>query len=97
VAEFRELSRYGAQQATKLGINVEDPEVVNRIIHEDEGKGKKTGLKVILDTNVYISAFHFPEGVCAQLVEYVARQRPQQAVMVTLGQQLRRHHRLRIE
>ena len=25
----------------------------------------------------------------------VARQRPQQAVMVTLGQQLRRHHRLR--
>ena len=36
--------------------------------------GRKTGLRVVLDTNVYISAFHFPEGVCARLVEYAAEQ-----------------------
>jgi uncharacterized protein len=41
--------------------------------NEHDG-GRKTGLRVILDTNVYISAFHFPEGVCAQLVEYAADQ-----------------------
>jgi uncharacterized protein len=39
--------------------------------NEHDG-GRKTGLRVVLDTNVYISAFHFPEGVCAQLVEYAA-------------------------
>lgn len=36
--------------------------------------GRKTGLKVVLDTNVYISAFHYMEGVCAQLLEYAADQ-----------------------
>jgi putative PIN family toxin of toxin-antitoxin system len=41
--------------------------------NEHDG-GRKTGLRVVLDTNVYISAFHFPEGVCAQLVEYAADQ-----------------------
>jgi uncharacterized protein len=34
--------------------------------------GRNTGLRVVLDTNVYMSAFHFPEGVCARLVEYAA-------------------------
>jgi uncharacterized protein len=41
--------------------------------NEHDG-GRKTGFRVVLDTNVYISAFHFPEGVCAQLVEYAADQ-----------------------
>lgn len=40
----------------------------------DGGKDKRTGLKVVLDTNVYISAFHFSEGVCAQLLKYAAEQ-----------------------
>jgi putative PIN family toxin of toxin-antitoxin system len=40
----------------------------------DGGKNRRTGLKVVLDTNVYGSAFHFPEGVCAQLVKYAAEQ-----------------------
>jgi metal-responsive CopG/Arc/MetJ family transcriptional regulator len=31
--EFRELAQYGAEQAKKLGIDVENDEVVNRIIH----------------------------------------------------------------
>ena len=38
----------------------------------DGGKGRRTGLRVVLDTNVYIAAFHSPEGVCAELVEYAA-------------------------
>jgi len=36
--------------------------------------GRKTGLRVVLDTNVYVAAFHFPEGMCAQLVEFAAEQ-----------------------
>jgi uncharacterized protein len=39
----------------------------------DGGKYRRTGLRVVLDTNVYISAFHSPEGVCAELVEYAAK------------------------
>ena len=39
----------------------------------DGGKYRRTGLKVVLDTNVYISAFHSPEDVCAELVEYAAK------------------------
>jgi hypothetical protein len=31
--ESRKLAEYGAQQAKKLGINVEDDEEINRIIH----------------------------------------------------------------
>ena len=38
VAEFRELSQYGSQQAKKVGINVEDEEVINRIIHEERAR-----------------------------------------------------------
>jgi hypothetical protein len=41
VAEFRELARYGAQQAKKVGINVEDPEVINRIIHEERARRRE--------------------------------------------------------
>lgn len=39
-----------------------------------ERQDKETGLKVVLDTNVYISAFHFSEGVCARLLEDAAEQ-----------------------
>jgi hypothetical protein len=39
----------------------------------DGGKYRRTGLKVVLDTNVYISAFHSPKDVCAELVEYAAK------------------------
>jgi metal-responsive CopG/Arc/MetJ family transcriptional regulator len=32
--ESRKLAEYGARQAKKLGIDVEDDEVINRIIHD---------------------------------------------------------------
>ena len=35
VAEFEELAPYGLQQAKKVGIDVEDEEVINRIVHEE--------------------------------------------------------------
>lgn len=41
--------------------------------NEHDG-GRKTGLRVVLDTNVYIAAFHFSEGVCAELLRYASRQ-----------------------
>jgi hypothetical protein len=41
LAEFEELPRYGAQQAKKLGINVEDPEVINRMIHEERARRRE--------------------------------------------------------
>jgi hypothetical protein len=41
VAEFRELSRYGSQQAKKVGINVKDPEVINRIVHEERARWRE--------------------------------------------------------
>ena len=39
--------------------------------NEHDG-GRRTGLRAVLDTNVYIAAFHSPEGACAELVEYAA-------------------------
>jgi hypothetical protein len=71
---IREAKEEQRQNPSKeVGIDVEDEEVINRIIHEERARwGRKTGLRVVLDTNVYISAFHFPEGVCARLVEYAA-------------------------
>src|SRR5919198_4319214 len=40
--------------------------------HDGE-KDKRTGLRSVLDTNVYITAFHSPEGVCGELMEYAAQ------------------------
>jgi putative PIN family toxin of toxin-antitoxin system len=39
----------------------------------ERGRGKSRGLRVVLDTNVYITAFHSPEGVCGGLMEYAAQ------------------------
>jgi uncharacterized protein len=39
----------------------------------DGGKYRRTGLRSVLDTNVYITAFHSPEGVCGELIEYAAQ------------------------
>jgi hypothetical protein len=39
--EFRELAQYGAGQAKKVGIDVEDDEVVNRIIHEERARWRE--------------------------------------------------------
>jgi len=41
VAEFEELSRYGSEQAKKVGINVEDPEVINRLVHEERARWRE--------------------------------------------------------
>jgi hypothetical protein len=41
VAEFRELARYGAEQANKVGIDVEDPEVINRLVHEERARWRE--------------------------------------------------------
>lgn len=41
VAEFKELARYGSQQAKKVGINVEDDAVVNRITHEERARRRE--------------------------------------------------------
>ena len=41
VVEFRELARYGAKQAKKVGIDVEDDEVINRIIHEERARWRE--------------------------------------------------------
>jgi hypothetical protein len=41
VAEFRDLARYGAKQANKVGIDVEDDEVINRIIHEERARWRE--------------------------------------------------------
>jgi len=41
--------------------------------NERDGE-RETGLKVVLDTNVYISAFHYTEGVCAEVLKYAPRQ-----------------------
>ncbi len=34
LAESKRLARYGAAQAKKLGIDVEDNEMINRMVHE---------------------------------------------------------------
>jgi C-terminal processing protease CtpA/Prc len=39
--EFRELAQYGAKQAKKLGIDVEDDEVVNRIVHNVRARARE--------------------------------------------------------
>jgi hypothetical protein len=41
VTEFKELARYGAEQAKRVGIDVEDDEVVNRIVHEERARWRK--------------------------------------------------------
>ena len=39
--ESRALAEYGARQAKKVGIDVEDEEVVNRIIHGERARGRE--------------------------------------------------------
>jgi hypothetical protein len=39
--EFRELAQYGAGQAKKMGIDVDDDEVVNRIVHEERARWRE--------------------------------------------------------
>jgi len=41
VTEFKELARYGAKQAEKVGIDVEDEQVINRIIHEKRARWRE--------------------------------------------------------
>lgn len=41
MAEFEELARYGSQQAKKVGIDVEDEEVINRIVHEERTRWRE--------------------------------------------------------
>jgi hypothetical protein len=41
IAEFRELARYGAKQAKKVGIDVEDEEVINRLVHEERARWRE--------------------------------------------------------
>jgi hypothetical protein len=39
--EFQELAQAGAEQAKKLGINVEDDEVVNRMVHNVRARARE--------------------------------------------------------
>jgi metal-responsive CopG/Arc/MetJ family transcriptional regulator len=39
--ESRKLAEYGARQAKKVGIDVEDDEVINRIIHEERARWRE--------------------------------------------------------
>jgi metal-responsive CopG/Arc/MetJ family transcriptional regulator len=39
--ESRALSEYGARQAKKVGIDVEDEEVINRIVHEERARWRE--------------------------------------------------------
>ncbi len=39
--EFREFAQYGAEQAKKMGIDVDDDKVVNRIIHEERARWRE--------------------------------------------------------
>lgn len=41
VAEFKDLARYGAKQAKKLGIDVEADEVVNRLVREERARWRE--------------------------------------------------------
>jgi adenylate kinase family enzyme len=36
--ESRALAEYGARQAKRVGIDVEDEEVINRIVHEERAR-----------------------------------------------------------
>ena len=40
-AMSKELMEYGARQAKKMGINVEDDEVINRLIHEERARWRE--------------------------------------------------------
>jgi hypothetical protein len=39
--ESRALAEYGARQAKKVGIDVDDNEVINRIIHEERARWRE--------------------------------------------------------
>jgi len=39
--ESRALAEYGARQAKKVGIDVEDEEVINRIVHEERARWRE--------------------------------------------------------
>jgi metal-responsive CopG/Arc/MetJ family transcriptional regulator len=39
--ESRALAEYGARQAKKMGIDVDDDEVINRIIHEERARWRE--------------------------------------------------------
>jgi hypothetical protein len=39
--DFRELAQYGAEQAKKMGIDADDDEVVNRIVHEERARWRE--------------------------------------------------------
>jgi len=39
--ESRALSEYGASQAKKVGIDVKDVEVINRIVHEERARWRE--------------------------------------------------------
>jgi hypothetical protein len=39
--ESRALSEYGARQAKKVGIDVEDTEAINRIVHEERRRWRE--------------------------------------------------------
>jgi metal-responsive CopG/Arc/MetJ family transcriptional regulator len=39
--ESRELAEYGARQAKKVGIDIEDEEVINRIVHEERARWRE--------------------------------------------------------
>ena len=41
LGEFRELAQYGAEQAKKMEIDVDDDEVVNRIVHEERARWRE--------------------------------------------------------
>jgi metal-responsive CopG/Arc/MetJ family transcriptional regulator len=40
--ESRALAEYGARQAKKVGIDVEDEEVINRLVHEERARWRET-------------------------------------------------------
>jgi hypothetical protein len=39
--ESKSLAEYGARQAQKLGIDVDDDEVINRIVHEERARWRE--------------------------------------------------------
>jgi metal-responsive CopG/Arc/MetJ family transcriptional regulator len=41
MALSEELMRYGAEQAKKVGLEVEDDEVINRIVHEERARWRE--------------------------------------------------------
>jgi hypothetical protein len=41
IALSEELMHYGAEQAKKVGLDVEDDEVINRLVHEERARWRK--------------------------------------------------------